>query len=156
MKKPMATFILTLIVAGIAYLAIFHRPQHHSITELRNWFSKELSNIAANLEQDIDKDIKGEYPHEGKQSFSKRGMITYVLLDKNRSRFDISDRHALTSRDITETEGYKHLIAKIRELSLSILLEEINVDGDGVESFSELDEYTNDYPRYYTVTISGW
>lgn len=152
----MQTFILLLIVASIAYLALSHKPQQHSTAELKNWFSKALSDIAANIEKDIEKDIRGEYPHAGMQTFSRRGMITYVIIDKDYRRFDILDNTALTSRDITQTEGYKMLIARIRELSLSILLEEINVDGDGVESFNELDEYTFGSPRYYTVTISGW
>jgi len=152
----MHTFILVLIVACIAYLALFRKPQQHSTAELKTWFSKKLSDIAENIETDIEKDIRGEYPHAGVQAFRKRGMITYVILDKNHSRFDNSEKTTLTSRDITQTEGYKRLIERIRELSLSILLEEINVDGDGVESFRELDEYTHDHPRYYAVTIRGW
>ena len=30
------------------------------------------------------------------------------------------------------------------------------VEGDGVDTFDSLDEYIDDIPRYYTVTISGW
>jgi hypothetical protein len=156
MNTSMSTFIIILIVISIASLVIFHNPEKHSISELKNWFSKELSNIADNLDEDIDKDIRGEYPHEGAQTFNKRGMITYVIHDKHKSRFDISDKSALSSQDIMETDGYVKLLAKVRKLNLSIKLEEIDVEGDGVESFHELDEYTLDYPRYYTVTISGW
>ena len=55
-----------------------------------------------------------------------------------------------------ETEGYKKLDARVAKLDLSIRLQEQEVEGDSVESFDELDEYTDDFPRYYTVTIGGW
>lgn len=156
MKKNMSTFIFILLAAGIVYLALFHKPQQHSITELKNWFGSKLLDIAANLEKDIEKDKQGEYPHAGRQSFDRRGSINYVLLDKNYARFDISDKNALSAQDIMVTDGYRALEKKVREHDLSILLEEKNVEGDGVNTFNELDEYIDDFPRYYTVTISGW
>ena len=156
MKKSMATYIFILIVAGIVYLALFHKPQQYSETELKKWFSSKLSDIAENMENDIVNDKNGEYPHSGKQSFDKRGAIIYVLRDKHHARFDVSDKNEIRPQDIIETEGYSKLETKVRELNLSIRLEERNVEGDGVESFDELDEYTDDFPRYYTVTISGW
>lgn len=156
MMNIMSTLIFSFLVTGFVYLALFNKPQHTTTEQLKNWFSRELADIAANLEQDIEKEIRGEYPHADRQTFNNRGMITYLLLDKNKMRFDISDKYALSSSDITSTEGYKTLIAKIRELNLSIILEEIHVDGDGVSSFNELDEYIYDYERYYTVTVSGW
>ena len=156
MKKPMATYIFILIVVGIVYLALFHNPQHYSEAELKKWFSSRLSTIAENLQHDIDRDKKGQYPHSGKQSFDRRGVITYQLRDKHYARFDVSDKNNISRQDIIETEGYSRLESKVRELDLSIRLEERNVEGDGVESFDELDEYTDDFPRYYTITISGW
>lgn len=152
----MSAFVIILLVAGIAYLAIFHNPQNHSEAELRKWFSSRLSDIADNLEADIKKDKEGEYVHAGKQSFEKRGVINYILRDKHFERFDVSDKNSISLRDIMDTDGYNKLDVKTRELNLSILLEEKHVEGDGVETFSELDEYTDDFPRYYTVTISGW
>ena len=152
----MATFIFILLAVGIVYLAVFHKPQHHSEAELKKWFGSQLADIAAGVEQDIIKDKKGEYPHAGKQSFDRRGMITYVLRDKNYARFDISDKNAISSHDIMDTDGYRALEAKARELNLSVRLEEKKVEGDGVDTFNELDEYIDDFPRYYTVTISGW
>jgi len=156
MKKTMSTFIILLLAAGIVYLALFHKPQQHSIAELKNWFSSKLSDIAADLEKDIEKDKQGEYPHAGRQSFDRRGSINYVLRDKNYARFDISDKNAFSAQDIMATDGYRVLEKKVRELGLSILLEEKNVEGDGVNTFNELDEYIDDFPRYYTVTVSGW
>jgi hypothetical protein len=156
MKKIMSTFIFALLIIGFAYLVYVNRPQNFSDDDIKSWFSSKLTDIATDLEKDIASDIKGEYPHAGRQSFDRRGMIVYVLLDKNFSRFDISDKNEINSLDIVETEGYRKLDAKVRELDLSIRLEEKEVEGDDVESFDELDEYIDDFPRYYTVTIGGW
>jgi hypothetical protein len=41
-------------------------------------------------------------------------------------------------------------------MGLKIRLDETEVEGDGVQTWNELDEYVDDYPRFYTVTISGW
>ena len=152
----MSTFVIILLVAGIAYLAIYHKPHNHSEAELKKWFSSKLSDIADNLEGDIKKDKDGEYAHAGKQSFEKRGAINYILRDKNYARFEISDKNNISVKDIMDTDGYNKLDAKARDLNLSIRLEEKYVEGDGVETFNELDEYIDDFPRYYTVTISGW
>jgi len=156
MKKNMSTLIFILLAAGIVYLALFHKPQQHASAELKNWFSSRLSEITQNLESDIEKDRRGEYPHAGKQSFDSRGSITYLLRDKNYARFDISDKNALSIEDILSTDGYRVLEAKVHALNLSILLEEKTVEGDGVNTFAEVDEYIDDFPRYYTVTVSGW
>ena len=152
----MSTFVIILLVAGIAYLAIYHKPHNHSEAELNKWFSSKLSDIADNLEGDIKKDKDGEYAHAGKQSFEKRGAINYILRDKNYARFEISDKNNISVKDIMDTDGYNKLDAKARDLNLSIRLEEKYVEGDGVETFNELDEYIDDFPRYCTVTISGW
>jgi hypothetical protein len=156
MKKVMSTFVIILLVIGIAYLAIYHKPHNHSEAELKKWFSSRLSDIADKLEGDIRKDKEGEYAHTGKQSFEKRGVINYILRDKNYARFEISDKNNISLKDIMATDGYNKLEAKTRGLNLSIRLEEKYVEGDGVETFNELDEYIDDFPRYYTVTISGW
>ena len=156
MKNNMSTFVIILLVAGIAYLAIYHKPHNHSEAELNKWFSSKLSDIADNLEGDIKKDKDGEYAHAGKQSFEKRGAINYILRDKNYARFEISDKNNISVKDIMDTDGYNKLDAKARDLNLSIRLEEKYVEGDGVETFNELDEYIDDFPRYCTVTISGW
>jgi Cft2 family RNA processing exonuclease len=156
MKYNMSTLVIILLVAGIAYLAIYHKPHNHSEAELKKWFNSKLSDIADNLESDIKKDKEGEYVHAGKQSFEKRGAINYILRDKNHARFEISDKNNISVKDIMATDGYHKLDAKARDLNLSIRLEEKYVEGDGVETFNELDEYIDDFPRYYTVTISGW
>jgi hypothetical protein len=147
---------MILLALGIAYLALFNKPKHHSESDLKKWMSSKLAEISLSIERDIQKDKDGEYPHAGKQSFVRRGEITYLLVDKHGTRFDISDKNALNSDDIMETSGYKTLSDKAKTMNLLVRLEEKEVDGDEVDSFGELDEYIDDVPRYYTVTISGW
>jgi hypothetical protein len=135
---------------------LFHRPRQETTAELKQWFSDQLIIISEGLEKDITLDKKGHYPHSGKQSLAPKGSITYTLLDKNRSRFELSQFTELSSSDIESTRGYQRLRDKAEGLGLNIRLNEIEVEGDGVQSWNELDEYINDYPRFYTVTISGW
>ena len=156
MKKTMSTFVFILIAVGFVYLVVYHKPSHHSEAELQKWFSTRLMEISNNLDDDIEKDKQGEYRHSGKQSFEKQGAITYVLFDKNYARFDISDKNNLNSQDIMDTAGYKTLQQKSSSLGLEVFLQEKEVEGDDVETFDELDEYIDDFPRYYTVTVSGW
>ena len=152
----MSTLILILVAASIAYLVLFHKPYRYTESDLKKWFSSKLIEISMNLEKDIEKDKKGEYVHAGLQTFDKRGAITYLLVDKHYARFDVSDTNSLSKVDILATVGYAALESKVNDLSLVIQLEEKDVEGDGVVSFDDMDEYIDDYPRYYVVTISGW
>ena len=156
MKGNMNTILIIFFICCIAYLALFHRRGQDSAAELKQWFSGQLVIISEGLEKDIALDKQGHYPHSGKQSFTPKGSITYTLLDKNRSRFELSQFSELTSNDIESTQGYQQLKDKAEDLGLSVRLDEIEVEGDGVQTWNELDEYINDYPRFYTVTISGW
>ena len=156
MKKFMSTFILLLLVMGFVFLVISHKPKHPSEAEIKKWLSSKLTEISVRVENDIHKDKTGEYPHAGKQSFKSRGTITYLLADKHNARFDISDKNTLNIEDIKKTDGYRDLAGKAKDMNLTILLEEKEVEGDEVDTFDELDEYIDDIPRYYTVTISGW
>lgn len=156
MKDNMTTIIVIVLVCGIAYLALFHRPKQETTAELKQWFSSQLLVINDGLEKDIELDKQGHYPHSGRQSFEPVGSITYSLLDKNQSRFELSQFSELTSGDIESTQGYQQLRNKIESLGLIISLDEVEVEGDGVSTWNELDEYVNDIPRFYTVTISGW
>ena len=156
MKDSMNTFLVILLICGIAYLALFHKPGHETVPELKQWFSTRLEAISEKLEQDIVQDRQGHYAHPGKQSFQPKGSITYTLLDKNLSRFELSQFSELTPQDIEATPGYAQLDSVVARLGLNMKLEEIEVEGDGVETWHELDEFVYDFPRFYTVTISGW
>lgn len=156
MKDNMNTILIILLICGIAYLALFHRPEQETAAELKQWFSNQLVIISERLEDDIELDKQGHYPHPGKQSFKSKGSITYTLLDKNLSRFELSQFTELSPEDIESTQGYAQLKDKAAGLGLTIRLDEIEVEGDGVETWNELDEYVYDFPRYYSITISGW
>lgn len=152
----MSTFIFILVIAGIAYLFFFNKPDNISAEDVTKWFSKQLAEIHDELEKDIIKDQKGEYPHAGKQSFKPKGMITYILANKKYARFDISELNEVSMLDIMSTEGYKQLDKKVGELDLSIRLKEHHIEGDEVDDDFSLDEYIPETHRYYTVTIGGW
>ena len=156
MKGNMNTIIIIILICGIAYLAFFNRPKQETTEDLKQWFSDQLVHISDGMEKDIALDKQGHYPHAGKQTFEPKGSITYTLLDKNRSRFELSQFSELGCGDIESTQGYRQLKAKVDELGLGIRLDEVEVEGDGVQTWNELDEYIDDYPRFYTVTISGW
>jgi hypothetical protein len=156
MKNNMNTILIIFLICGIAYLALFRRPVEETPAQLTHWFSEQLVKISETLEQDIALDKQGHYPHSGKQSFEPKGSITYTLLDKGSSRFELSQFSELTHRDIESTQGYRQLKDKAENLGLSVRLDEVEVEGDGVQTWNELDEYIDDYPRFYTVTISGW
>ena len=156
MKDNMNTLLIIALICGIALLALFHKPKQETVPELKRWFSAQLMRISDNLPSDIDQDRQGHYPHAGRQSFEPRGSITYTLLDKNLSRFELSQFSELTADDIKSTQGYQQLKKTADRLGLSIQLDEIEVEGDGVETWRELDEYVYDIPRYYSVTVSGW
>ena len=152
----MNTLLIILLLSGIAYLAFFHKPKHESVPEIKQWFSSQLKKISDKLPDDIELDKQGHYPHGGKQSFEQKGSITYILLDKNLSRYELSQFSELTSEDIESTPGYEQLKVTVGRLGLSLKLDEVEVGGDGVDTWNELDEYVYDIPRYYSITISGW
>jgi hypothetical protein len=156
MKGKMNTIIVILLICGIAYLAFFHKSRDASVPELKSWFSKQLETIGKNLVNDIQLDKQGHYAHPGKQTFQPRGSITYTLLDKSISRFELSRFNELTPADIESTPGYVKLDDMARQLGLEVRLDEVEVEGDGVSTWNELDEYVHDFPRFYTVTVSGW
>lgn len=156
MKHDMSTLIIIVLICGIAYLAIFHKSKDETVPEIKQWFSGQLIKISDSLPDDIEQDKRGHYPHAGKQSFEPKGSITYIMIDKNNSRFELSRFSELTSEDIESTPGYQQLKAVVDRLGLKLSLDEVEVEGDGVSSWNELDEYVDDIPRYYSITISGW
>lgn len=156
MKDNMTTVLIVVLLCGIAYLAIFHKPKQEKVPELKQWLSNELTKISAGLEHDIEQDRKGHYPHAGRQSFEPKGSITYTLLDKGMSRFELSQFSELAPGDIEATPGYQTLKQAADRLGLKLDLEEVEVEGDGVDTWNELDEYVYDIPRFYNITVSGW
>jgi hypothetical protein len=156
MKDNMNTLLIIMLLCGIAYLALSRKPEEETATELRQWFSTRLGEISERLESDIEKDRRGHYPHPGRHSLEPQGSITYTLLDKNLSRFELSQFSELTAPDIESTTGYTRLKSAVDRMGLNLRLDEVEVEGDGVSTWNELDEYVHDIPHYFTVTVSGW
>lgn len=156
MKHSMNTVLIIVLICGIAYIAWFHRPAQETVPELKRWISNQLVTIGEKLENDIALDKQGHYPHPGRHSLTPQGSITYTLLDKNLSRFELSQFSELTSGHIKSTQGYQALADRVENMGLEIRLDEVEVEGDGVNTWFELDEYVYDIPRFYTVTVSGW
>lgn len=148
--------VFAALILGFLYLFFFNKPRHHSSEELEAWFNMQLQRVTQNLEQDIEKDKQGQYPHAGKQTFEPRGSITYHLLDKQYSRFDLSEHDAISRDAIMAGRAWSELLAKAEQLGLSVSLDEVQIDGDEVDSYESLDEYIDDIQRYYTVTVTGW
>ena len=124
--------------------------------DLLKWLDFHIAQISQQIESDIAKEKKGFYPHSGKTSYSSKGFIEYELQEKTGQRLEISQRSLMTLNDIKNTDAYQQLVFKINKLSLQLEINEINIDGDEVESYVELDEYIDDIERYFVITISGW
>ena len=155
-KKSMSTLILILVLLLVAYMVFNHRPPQISVAELSTWFSVKLNEIASNAEADVSLEKQGHYRHKGMQNFAAIGKITYELVDKQYRRFDIAELNALRLEDIKSTEGYQRLQDWDDKASVQVSLDEVVTSGDGVTSWDDVDEYIDDIPRYYTVTLSGW
>ena len=155
-SNKMSYLIVLVLILAIAYIAINHRPKHPSVAELSEWFSVKLDEIAKNAATDIALEKQGHYRHKGMQTFASVGKITYELIDKNYSRFELSELHAFDLQNIESTEGYQRLRTWAQEAGVSLELNEVITEGDGISSWDEVDEYIDDVPRYYTVTLSGW
>jgi hypothetical protein len=54
------------------------------------------------------------------------------------------------------TENYQRLKSLVNDAGYTIELKEINIDADGIETYEELDDYIDNYERYYIIVISGW
>lgn len=155
-NKNMSTLILVIALLIVAYMVFNHRPHQVSVAELSQWFSVKLDGVTQNAERDISLEKQGHYRHKGMSDFASIGKITYELLDKDYSRFDISELNEFKLKDLESTEGYQRLIAWASEEGIQVELGEIVTEGDGVTSWDDVDEYIDDIPRYYTVTLSGW
>ncbi len=156
LKKNMSTFFLVVVMLLVVYMIYNHRPGQVSVEELSNWFSARFDEISANAEADISLEKQGHYRHKGMQNFASIGKITYELLDKNYSRFELAELQAITKKDLESTEGFRRLKRWAGEAGVSVKLAEVTTEGDGVTSWDDVDEYIDDIPRYYTVTLSGW
>ena len=125
------------------------------------WINHFLQSIIDRVDNDINTEKQGFYPHpENPQALNATadslGYIQYELKDKSGGRLQLSEFSLVSCNSIKMTENFQQLKSQLADAGHQIELKEINVDGDGVETYQELDEYCDDIERYFTITISGW
>ncbi len=151
--------VLNKIISSLGILCLFGCSNQNAEQErldLLAWINHQLTQINQTLGTDIENEKKGFYPHPGKQEYQSKGEIEYLLLDKQGKRLELSRHDLLTLQDIKSTDGYQLLETTAQSLAVILSIKEHEVDGDGVESTLELDEYSDDVQRYYSIRVYGW
>ena len=125
------------------------------------WINYSLAAIVENTADDIEREKLGFFPHpENEQALNERadslGYIQYILKDKAGGRLELSQFNLVSCNSIKMTENYQKLKSLVNDAGYTIELKEINIDGDGIEIYEELDDYVDNYDRYFLIVISGW
>ena len=126
-----------------------------------DWINHSLITIIEKVNDDIETEKLGFYPHpENQQALNEKadslGYIQYVIKDKAGGRLELSQFNLVSCNSIKMTENYQKLKSLVNEAGYVIELKEINIDGDGIETYEELDDYIDNYERYFIIVISGW
>lgn len=126
-----------------------------------DWINHSLTPVIEKVADDIEIEKQGFYPHpENTQALNERadslGYIRYIIKDKTGGRLELSRFSLVSCNSIKMTENYQKLKSLVNDAGYTIELKEINIDGDGVETYQELDEYIDDFERYFIIVISGW
>jgi len=145
-------------------LSIIFKPRVDDEQERQktvDWINYSLTAIIEKVADDIEREKLGFYPHpENAQALNERadslGYIQYILKDKSGGRLELSQFSLVSCNSIKMTENYQKLKSLVNEAGYTIELKEINIDGDGIETYEELDEYFHDFERYFIILISGW
>lgn len=147
-----------------AGLAILFKPRIDENKERQqtvDWINHFLVSIIQSVFEDIETEKMGFYPHpENQQALNAAadslGYIQYTIENKNGDRLELSEYNLMSCNDIKMTQNYQKLKSLLNDATYNISLKEINIDGDGVETYEELDEYTDDFARYFVIHVSGW
>ena len=145
-------------------LSIIFKPRIDDEEERQktvDWINYSLTAILDKVADDIEREKLGFYPHpENEQALNERadslGYIQYILKDKAGGRLELSRFSLVSCNSIKMTENYQKLKSLVNEDGYTIELKEVNIDGDGIETYEELDEYIDDFERYFIILISGW
>ena len=126
-----------------------------------DWINHSLLAVIHSVLDDIETEKLGFYPHpENKQALNPSadslGYIQYTIKSKIGKRLELSQYSLVSCNSIKMTENYRKLKTLINDAGYNVELKEINIDGDGVETYEELDEYTDDFERYFLILVSGW
>jgi hypothetical protein len=145
-------------------LAIIFKPRVDDEKERQktiDWINHSLIPIIETVGDDIETEKLGFFPHpENEQALNERadslGYIRYILKDKSGKRLELSQFSLVSCNSIKMTQNYQQLRKLVNDAGYVIELKEINIDGDGVEIYEELDDYIDNYDRYFIIVISGW
>ena len=125
------------------------------------WINHSLLPIIEKVSDDIEKEKLGFYPHpENEQALNARadslGYIQYTLKNEAGARLELSQFNLVSCNSIKMTDSYQHLRSLIKDAGYTIELKEIYIDADGNRIYGELDDYVDNYDRYFVIVISGW
>lgn len=125
------------------------------------WIDHSLLTIIDTVETDIDNEKKGFFTHlenpiKDNNLAKSLGYIQYEIKDKTGKRMELPQYSLVSLNSIKMTNNFQKLKALVNQAGYQIELKEINIDGDGVETYEEIDEYIDDFERYFVITISGW
>ena len=145
-------------------LAILFKPRTDDDEERQqslDWINHFLLSIIQSVSGDIETEKMGFHPHPENQqalnpSADSLGYIKYIIKNKTGQRLELSQFSLVSCNSIKMTENYRKLKSLINDAGYYIELKEINIDGDGIETYEELDEYTDDFERYFVILVSGW
>jgi len=145
-------------------LAILFKPRIDDDKEMRqtvDWINHSLLPLTDSINDDIETEKQGFYPHPENQqaltpSADSLGYLRYVIKNKTGKRLELTQFSLVSCNSIKMTENYRKLKSLVNDAGYNIELKEINIDGDGVETYEELDEYTDDFERYFVIHVSGW
>lgn len=126
-----------------------------------DWINHSLITVIDTVADDIETEKLGFYPHpENEQALNERadslGYVQYVIKNKSGGRLELSQFSLVSCNSIKMTENYQKLKSLVNDAGYTIELKEINIDGDGVDTYAELDEYIDDFERYFIIIVSGW
>jgi len=149
---------------GLVELASIFKPPVDD-EEIRqktlDWINHYIGSILERIDEDIQTEKLGFHPHpENRQALNERadslGYLQYIMEDKAGKRLELSQLNLVSCNSIKMTDNYVKLKEKLNDDGYIIELKEIDIDGDGVETYHEIDEYIDDFDRYFVITISGW
>ena len=145
-------------------LSILFQPRFDDEEERQqtiDWINRSLLSIIQTVIADIETEKLGFYPHPENQqalnaSADSLGYIQYTIKNKTGKRLELSQFSLVSCNSIKMTENYRKLKSLINNAGYNIELKEINIDDDGIETYEEPDEYTEDFERYFMILVSGW
>lgn len=125
------------------------------------WINHAIGDIVDCVAQDIEKEKEGLFAHlenpiKDNTMAKSLGYVSYEIKDKTGARLVLPRFSLVSLNSIKMTENYQKLKDFAEAESHELVLKEVNIDGDGVETYEELDEYIDDFERYFTITLSGW